>query len=211
MLSVESFDTIAEAERSMRERTRYLAGGTLVMRAANYGDPGFDRIVLSRDPALRRIQIQGDTVILGAGSTMADVIASPLGNILSPAARAVGGPAIRNVATVGGNLFAPSPYGDFAAALLALGAVVQFADGSSSDIEAFLAQRGSTRKLVASVAAARRRIPFPQGDQGKAKRRVSHVDCGVAAPENGEGRRSEGRFWRNGPASAQGEASRSSP
>ena len=44
---------------------------------------------------------------------------------LAKAARAVGGPAIRNMATVGGNLFAPAPYGDFAVALLALDATVE--------------------------------------------------------------------------------------
>jgi xanthine dehydrogenase small subunit len=43
---------------------------------------------------------------------------------LAPVARSIGGPAVRAAATVGGNLFAPSPYGDFSVALLALGAIV---------------------------------------------------------------------------------------
>ena len=43
---------------------------------------------------------------------------------LAPVAESIGGPAVRNMATVGGNLFARSPYGDFAVALLALGATV---------------------------------------------------------------------------------------
>ena len=42
-----------------------------------------------------------------------------------------GGPAIRNMATVGGNLFAPYPFGDFAAALLALEAIVTVQSGHS--------------------------------------------------------------------------------
>ncbi|MCB0241489.1 MAG: FAD binding domain-containing protein, partial [Anaerolineae bacterium] len=44
--------------------------------------------------------------------------------LLQKAAHNVGGWAIRNMATVGGNLFAPPPSGDFAVALLALDAQV---------------------------------------------------------------------------------------
>ena len=48
---------------------------------------------------------------------------------LHPVARSVGGPAVREAATIGGNLFAPSPYGDFATALLALDATATLAGG----------------------------------------------------------------------------------
>ncbi|TJX12575.1 MAG: xanthine dehydrogenase family protein subunit M, partial [Mesorhizobium sp.] len=70
---------------------------------------------------------------------------------LAKAARAVGGPAIRNMATVGGNLFAPSPYGDFAVALLALDATVGTDDGDTP-IETFLAGRDNSRAIVTSVS-----------------------------------------------------------
>ena len=69
---------------------------------------------------------------------------------LARAARAVGGPAIRNMATVGGNLFAPTPYGDFAVALLALDATVGTDDGELP-IETFLANRDGSRAIVTSV------------------------------------------------------------
>jgi CO/xanthine dehydrogenase FAD-binding subunit len=59
---------------------------------------------------------------------------------LHKVANAIGGPAIRNMATVGGNLFAPSPYGDFAVALLALDATVHLSDGDRP-IEDFLSSR----------------------------------------------------------------------
>ena len=55
---------------------------------------------------------------------MVDILANRDLAFLHPAARVVGGPAVRAMATVGGNLFAPSPYGDLAAALLALDATV---------------------------------------------------------------------------------------
>jgi CO/xanthine dehydrogenase FAD-binding subunit len=69
---------------------------------------------------------------------------------IAPAARAVGGPAIRNMATVGGNLFAPAPYGDFAVALLALDATVQ-AGGKDVPVETFLAGREKRDGIVSSV------------------------------------------------------------
>ena len=46
---------------------------------------------------------------------------------LQAATREVGGPAVQNMATVGGNLFARAPFGDLAPALLALGARLVFA------------------------------------------------------------------------------------
>ncbi|TIW84920.1 MAG: xanthine dehydrogenase family protein subunit M, partial [Mesorhizobium sp.] len=57
---------------------------------------------------------------------------------------------IRNMATVGGNLFAPAPYGDFAVALLALDATVSTEEGETP-IETFLANRDGSRAIVTSV------------------------------------------------------------
>jgi CO/xanthine dehydrogenase FAD-binding subunit len=155
MLSVNIYDTLAEAAGAMNTDTRYLGGGTLVMRAVNYGDQSFNRIVRARDPSMRLIHTEGNRIVVGAGTTMADIIRSPDLAFLSIAARSVGGPAIRNMATVGGNLFAPSPYGDLATALLALDATVRMADGREQPIEQFLAQRDAERGLVAAVAIAR--------------------------------------------------------
>jgi xanthine dehydrogenase small subunit len=71
----------------------------------------------------------------------------------------IGGPAVRSMATVGGNLFAPTPYGDFTAALLALDAAVSIQGGYSpreTPLEELLAgrQRGPGG-LVASVSLNR--------------------------------------------------------
>jgi CO/xanthine dehydrogenase FAD-binding subunit len=76
----------------------------------------------------------------------------------------VGGPAIRNMATVGGNLFAPAPYGDFAVALLALGARVAVAGQGSAPrpLSDILRDRGRAG-LVASVQVPRPQAP---GDFG---------------------------------------------
>ena len=121
-LSLQTFPTVGEAAAALGARTRYLGGGTLVVRACNEGDLSRDTLVRTSDPALRRIEIADRNVLIGASVTMAAVARHPALSALAAAAGAVGGPAIRNMATVGGNLFAPTPYGDFTVAMLALGA-----------------------------------------------------------------------------------------
>lgn len=128
-----------------------LAGGTLLMRQVNYTPHTVPHLVRVTDPAFRQISRAGSQISIGAGVSMAQVIQASELAALAPAARAIGGPAIRNMATVGGNLFAPHPYGDFAVALLALGAQVEWADGRSEDIETFLAGRTNARGIVAAV------------------------------------------------------------
>lgn len=155
MLRVETFDTLSEAAAAMDGSSRFLGGGTLVMRAVNYADQSFNRIVRTRDDSLRAIRPEGRRVVIGAGITMSDVIRAPDLQFLAPAARAVGGPAIRNMATIGGNLFASTPYGDFTTALLALDATIHMADGREQTIEQLLAQRDQSPGLVASVAVVR--------------------------------------------------------
>lgn len=150
-LSLRSFGTVEEASAALKApNARYLGGGTLVVRAANEGDLTFDTFVRATDARLRNIEITGSTVTLGASVTMAQIVKHPALAFLAPAARAVGGPAIRNMASVGGNLFAPAPYGDFAVALLALGARVDVG-GKTVDIDRFLATRDESRDVVSAV------------------------------------------------------------
>jgi CO/xanthine dehydrogenase FAD-binding subunit len=153
---VKTFATLSEAASALQSdrAARFLAGGTLVMRAINEGDVSIGTIVRSTDRGFAEIRPAGARITLGAGVTMGQIIANRELAFLHPVARAVGGPAIRNMATVGGNLFAPSPYGDFAAALLALDATVAMQGGYSgreTPLEEFLASRERANGLVASV------------------------------------------------------------
>jgi CO/xanthine dehydrogenase FAD-binding subunit len=148
---LQSFATVKEAEAALQTAgTRYLGGGTLVVRAANEGDLSFSTIVRATDPDLSKIEIAFGTARLGASVTMTEVARHPELGAVAKAARAVGGPAIRNMATIGGNLFAPAPYGDFAVALLALDATVQ-AGGKDVPIGTFLAGREKGAGIVSSV------------------------------------------------------------
>ncbi len=161
-VKVETYDRPEDAARALagNRAARFLGGGTLVMRAANDGEQSFDTIVRLRDGSMRDIRAEGGGVTIGARATMAMVAASRETDFLAPAARAVGGPAIRNMATVGGNLFAYGNYGDFTVALLALGATVNFVGqgGSGMPIDDFLRDRERhAGTLVQSVSVPRPR------------------------------------------------------
>ncbi|MBZ9797829.1 FAD binding domain-containing protein [Mesorhizobium sp. ES1-4] len=151
-LALQTFATVKDANTALKSAgTRYLGGGTLVVRAANEGDVSVSGLVRSTDPALSAIEVSGGKVRIGASVTMARIARHPELGSLAMAARAVGGPAVRNMATVGGNLFAPAPYGDFALALLALDATVNTDEGQTP-IETFLAGRDDSRAIVTSVS-----------------------------------------------------------
>jgi xanthine dehydrogenase small subunit len=159
-ISVKTFSRLAEAANALSSEraAHFFGGGTLIMRAVNEADPDVQTIVRSTDPVLQHIGLSSARIELGAGVTMAAILAERELAFLHPVARAVGGPAVREAATVGGNLFAHSPYGDFAAALLALDATVTFAGGlgqREQPLEEFLGRRERGHAVVAMVVFKR--------------------------------------------------------
>src|SRR5215470_13407979 len=157
-IAMKTFATSGEAAAALSSDrgARYLGGGTLVMRALNEGDISISTIVRANDQALTRIDASGSRVIIGAGVTFARILAERELAFLHAPARSIGGPAVRNMGTVGGNLFAPNPYGDFTVALLALDAVVSVQGGFGARdvaIEEFLQSRErQSGTLVLSVS-----------------------------------------------------------
>src|SRR6185312_4782389 len=143
-VTVKTFASFGEAASALSSdrSARYLGGGTLVMRALNEGDVSISTIVRATDHALARLDVTGSRITIGAGVTFARVLAERELAFLHPVATSIGGPAVRNMGTVGGNLFAPTPFGDFAVALLALDATVSVQGGYGArdvPIEEFLA------------------------------------------------------------------------
>lgn len=204
---VETYATAAEAARALSSgrRARYLAGGTVVMRAVNDADPSFDTLVRSTDPALREIRAEGAGVRVGAGVTMAEIVRHRDTAFLAPVARLVGGPQVRSAATVAGNLFCLPPYGDFAAALLALDAVAETADGRRIAL-AELLRAGAAHPLLAALLVPRRPVHFKKVTRVKPKG-VSLLSIAAVLP-GAPGRIEGARIVMNGmgerPARAQG-------
>ncbi len=160
MVTITTVDTLQSAANSSGQEAVFLAGGTLVMRGINYGHQGISRLVRLRDPKiLASISTEGSRIRIGAATTMADILKSADVTFLHPVAHSIGGPAVRNMATVGGNIFARHPYGDFAVALLALDAKIRMSDGSDIELDRLLETRDTENRLVESISIAR-----PSGD-----------------------------------------------
>src|SRR4029078_8977993 len=145
-VTVKTFASSGEAASALSSdrSARYLGGGTLVMRALNEGDVTISTVVRATDQALSRIDVANSRITLGAGVTFARILDERALALLHAPARSIGGPAVRNMGTVGGNMFAPNPYGDFTVALLALDATVSVQGGLGSralPIEEFLHSR----------------------------------------------------------------------
>ncbi len=145
-VTVKTFASSGEAASALSSdrSARYLGGGTLVMRALNEGDISISTVVRATDRALSRIDTVSSRITIGAGVTFARILAGRELGFLHAPARSIGGPAVRNMGTVGGNLFAQNPYGDFTVALLALDATVSVQSGFGArdvPIEEFLQSR----------------------------------------------------------------------
>ncbi|UBU10273.1 FAD binding domain-containing protein [Nonomuraea gerenzanensis] len=122
LISVEIPDSAEAAQAGLQRGAVPLGGGThLLTRTNDEAGPGL-RLVSLRKAGLRGIDVAGATVTMGAATTLADVEDDPRLGRLHPCVRSIASPPVRNLATVAGNLFVPQPYGDLAAALLALDA-----------------------------------------------------------------------------------------
>lgn len=154
-LTLQTFATTDAAGAALAAdlASRYLGGGTLVVRDANEGDVSFSSYVRAVDPALSSISVEGGRATLGASVTMGRIIADERLQCLAKAAHAVGGAAIRNMATAGGNLYAPAPYGDLGVALLALDASVEIG-GATLPLARFLKERDTVhaRSVLKSIS-----------------------------------------------------------
>ena len=177
-VQVKTFGSMSEAAAALASdrAARFFSGGTLLMRAINEGDTTIATLVRATDPAYRQIRNEGARIVIGAGVRMVDILASRDLAFLHPVARVVGGPAVRAMATVGGNLFAPSPYGDFAVALLALDATVMvqgaYGGAQQTPLEQFLAgrDRAGSGGLVTAVS-----VPRPASPDAFRFRKVARV------------------------------------
>jgi CO/xanthine dehydrogenase FAD-binding subunit len=111
-----------------------MAGGTIAMPLINEGISLPERVMGLRQAGLNYVDRSNGEVRIGATTTLSQILNQEEIPLLSQAAYHVGGWAIRNMGTVGGNLFAPPPAGDLAVALLALDARVRLAGNGSQRV-----------------------------------------------------------------------------
>lgn len=127
--SPESLDGALDVLNEYGSGALILAGGTMVMPLLNEALTS-PRVVLSLQRAnLDTVRVNGQTEI-GATTTLTRVSQISQLPLLAAASKQIGSWAIRNMATLGGNIFAPPPSGDAAVALLALDAQLVAANKS---------------------------------------------------------------------------------
>ena len=104
-----------------------MAGGTVAMPLINEGISLPEAVMGLRLAGLGGLERAGDMLRIGATATLTQLLDQDAVPMLREAARNTASWSIRNMATVGGNLFTPPPGGDVAVALLALDAGVTLA------------------------------------------------------------------------------------
>lgn len=104
-----------------------MAGGTLAMPLINKGISRPDKVMGLRQAGFDYVRPVAGGVHIGAAAPLTRVRAASGVPLLAEAVRNIGGWAVQNVGTAGGNLFAPPPAGDLALALLALDAKIKVA------------------------------------------------------------------------------------
>jgi xanthine dehydrogenase FAD-binding subunit len=110
---------------------RVIAGGTDVLIRIQHGGDGWSRLLSLRSiKSLETISLRGDgTIVIGATAPFAKIFLDPIIRehlpSLAEAAVSMGGPQIRNVATIGGNICNGAVSGDSASTLFALDALLK--------------------------------------------------------------------------------------
>jgi CO/xanthine dehydrogenase FAD-binding subunit len=153
--TVEIPGSVAEAVGTLADDDAVLAGGTELMPRLTTRATDVSRLVCLRHAGLGGIELNGGRVVVGAAATLTELGRDERLAVLRPVVESIASPTIRNLATVGGNLFVRQPYGDLAVALLALDAAVSV-EGSAGDasrpVAAVLEDGLAPRELVTAVA-----------------------------------------------------------
>lgn len=182
--------SIPEALALLHEGARVVAGGTDLLLEIQQGVQSSPEslVDVSTIPELTIIEIRGKKLFIGAAVPLNQIVASQLvryhGQALVEACNLIGGPQVRNTATLGGNVAHSLPAADGTIALLALDAQAECVSLEGSHItpieELFLGPRRSTieanRELLVGFY-----LPLHEKFQASAFLRVMRPQ-GVALP-----------------------------
>jgi CO/xanthine dehydrogenase FAD-binding subunit len=165
---------LAEALELLRaDDVTIVAGGTDLMPQSLSGKVRFGPLLMNirRIPELAGIALEGDSIRIGALTSITALLESPLVRerlpILAEAADHFASEQVRNGATVGGNVCNASPAGDTLVPLMVLDATVELATKSNGAVERralplqeFLAGPGRTTRAPHELLTAVR-VPLP--------------------------------------------------
>jgi CO/xanthine dehydrogenase FAD-binding subunit len=122
----QSLDSALEVLQHAPGTSRLIAGGTDLLLEIQQGhQPPVDNLVdVNQIPELQKFEIEGENLVIGAAVSLKKIATSELviqhASALHDASGLVGGPQVRNTATLGGNVSHALPAADGMIALLAL-------------------------------------------------------------------------------------------
>jgi CO/xanthine dehydrogenase FAD-binding subunit len=137
---------LADALKLLAEQTLIpYAGGSDLMVSEDKNRPF---LFLHRIPELKRFEDDGQTCFIGAGLTYTELLSNArTPALLRTAIASIAAPALRNTATIGGNVANASPKGDAALALTVTDATVHLAGANGKrqvPLRSFYLGRGQT-------------------------------------------------------------------
>lgn len=168
----------------LKDQAHILAGGTDLMVAANLRRLFPQNLIYIGQLGLDRIALDDSNLIIGAGTTLTGIIESADARknapLLVDACKDIASPAIRNAATIGGNVCNASPAADGAIAMLALDTsvtIVSTRGERSVALNAFFTGPGETvlekdelvKEFIVPAAAADSRYGWAKIGQRKAE------------------------------------------
>ena len=138
-----------------------MAGGTLVMPIINEGAHGISTLVSLSKLGIDGVSFKKGVATIGAAAPIAELARHSELKFLLPVIASIASPTLRNMATVGGNLFAEQPYGDLGVCLVALDATVTIVNAKSKrsvPVEEVIKKGLKAGEIVTQISFA---IPKP--------------------------------------------------
>jgi CO/xanthine dehydrogenase FAD-binding subunit len=182
----EALHTLASAPGPARP----IAGGTDLLLDLQQGhqSPVHTLVDISRIPELQALELRGSALFIGAGVPVSKIAASSLVKkhalAVSEACALIGGPQVRNTATLGGNVAHALPAADGTIALVAMDAKVEIAGLSGRRVVPILdifRGVGRTDLCDAVELVVGFHLPLQKAGQASAFSRVMRPQ-GVALP-----------------------------
>lgn len=140
-------ESLADALQALAEApgpARLVAGGTDLLLELQQGrhEPVHTLVDITRVPELGRLELRGERLFIGAAVPVRVVTGSPLvrqhAQAVAEACGLIGGPQVRNTATLGGNVAHALPAADGMIALVALDAQVEIASRAGCRLQPIL-------------------------------------------------------------------------
>ena len=155
-----------------------MAGGTVAMPLINDGISLPSTVMGLRQAGLDGIERANGRLRIGATTTLTQLLGQDAVPILREAARNTASWSIRNMGTVGGNLFTPPPGGDVAVALLALDASVTLASSRRARVVSLadFYTGFMTNELAPDELLADLWVPIPSGSTAYLKFGRKHAN-----------------------------------